>query len=503
MKRGFRWYDSLFIVLFFYLLVLQIQAIWPFTVDDMYISLRYARNWAAGDGLLWNIGSPPVEGYSNFSFVVLGALSLLLKSNPIFILKTAGFAGLLCTCYFLYLLSRFWFAKRESLIPCIILLLYKGQIIWAVSGFETTVYQAFICGAVYFIFRGLGYELYPGKRGPSRNSSFIFAGIFLSFAGLTRPETPAFMVLFFVLMCWDRPDADRKKHLKGIACFIVTLLICYLPYFLWRLHYYGFLFPNSVYCKAFSESFSYELDLNYLKFIWPFAVLSIPACIKSPDKRHYFLWLPSIVYLFLLRDADPVVAFDNRLFLPVFVLLIPLALKGLAEIVFVFFKNRTESAVPVLYLVSLVLLGLFMPGMTLSQYRYFSENPVRGEQLRMSVLHWLSEHSQSGDKVVLGDSGMIPYFSHLHFIDSYCLNNLAMAQYPDKQRYEQFCHRILNEKPDVIILTSLLKEGEVIYTPSDACLKVLLNNQSAYKLSDSLSVVNPDSEYRYEMFTNF
>ena len=31
-------------------------------VDDAYISYRYARNFARGDGLLFNPGQPPVEG---------------------------------------------------------------------------------------------------------------------------------------------------------------------------------------------------------------------------------------------------------------------------------------------------------------------------------------------------------------------------------------------------------------------------------------------------------
>ena len=34
--------------------------------DDAFISFRYARNLARGDGLVFNPGeSPPVEGYSN------------------------------------------------------------------------------------------------------------------------------------------------------------------------------------------------------------------------------------------------------------------------------------------------------------------------------------------------------------------------------------------------------------------------------------------------------
>src|SRR5580704_16679307 len=90
MKQRIRWFDSVFVLIFVYLFILQIQAIWPFTIDDMFISLRYAKNWAAGYGLLWNIHSPPVEGYSNFCFVALGTLSLIFKMNPVISLKIAG-----------------------------------------------------------------------------------------------------------------------------------------------------------------------------------------------------------------------------------------------------------------------------------------------------------------------------------------------------------------------------------------------------------------------------
>ena len=503
MRSGLRWYDTIFVVVFFYLLILQIQAIWPFTIDDMYISLRYARNWASGNGLLWNLDSPPVEGYSNFSFVLLGALSLVFNGNPIVTLKTAGFIGLVGTCCFLFLISRFWFTKRESLIPCIIILLYKGQIIWAVSGFETTVYQALICGSVYFIFRGQGYDLYPGGRGEVRCASFFIAGILLAAAGMTRPEAPAFMILFFILICWDKPKTSLQQYRKGVLYFFVALVVFYLPYFIWRWHYYGFLFPNSVYCKGFTEAFLYELDRNYLKLIWPFVILAILALLKDWDKRYFFLWLPSLAYLIMLRDADPVVAFYNRLFLPAFVLLIPLAFKGLDQLLLFLCKKKETLTSFAFYLVSFAVLALLMPWMTLAQYRYFSENPVRGEQLRMSVIQWLNANARIDDRVVLGDSGMIPYWSQLHFIDSYCLNNLSMSHYTEQQRYDQFCHQILTESPEIIILTSLIKNGQAFYTPSDACLKGLLDNQSGYKLTKSFTTENPDSEYRYEMFTNF
>ncbi len=144
----------------------------------------------------------------------------------------------------------------------------------------------------------------------------------------------------------------------------------------------------------------------------------------------------------------------------------------------------------------------FIPGMTLADYHYFSQNPVKGEQLREEVLNWLTIHTVSGEVVVLADSGMIPYYSNLNFIDSYCLNNVSMAHYPAAQRYEQFCKDVVQEKPEVIILTSLIEEGKVIYTPSDVCLKTWLNQQSNYKFQHAFVSNDPNSAYRYEVFTH-
>lgn len=503
MKRRVTGYDVIFIGVFVYLFILQLHAIWPFTIDDMYISLRYARHWAAGEGLLWNLNAAPVEGYSNFSFVALGALSLLLNSDPVLVLKTAGVIGLFFTCISIYFITRFWFAWRESLLPCIGLLLYKGQIIWTASGLETTVYQALICGSVYFIFKGMGYRFFPLVRGESRSMAFVLAAALLALASMTRPEAPALIIVFFVLMCWDKPNGASKSYWKGISFFVMTLGVIFLPYFLWRWNYYGLLFPNSVYCKGVSTDSTALVDLSYLKLVWPFALLAVPACIQSDDKRPYFLWVPSLIYLIMLAASDPIVAFYNRLFLPAFVLLLPLALQGLSLILTVYLKHKDYVYFIALYALAFWVAVLFIPTFTLFEYSYFSKNPLDGEQLRTQVIQWLNTHSLSGDSVVLGDSGMIPYWSNLNFIDSFCLNNKIMGQYPVNQRYELFCRKILDQKPKVIILTSLIKHGQIDYAPSDLCLKNKLNKQSGYKISKVFSTKDPVSIYRYELFTNF
>lgn len=48
--------------------------------DDAYISLRYARNWANGVGVVWQPGDW-VESYTNFLQVALLALGLRLGAD--------------------------------------------------------------------------------------------------------------------------------------------------------------------------------------------------------------------------------------------------------------------------------------------------------------------------------------------------------------------------------------------------------------------------------------
>lgn len=263
------------------------------------------------------------------------------------------------------------------------------------------------------------------------------------------------------------------------------------------MYYFGYLFPNSVYCKGITETYSPFLDISYLKLIGPLIFLAFPACIRAKDKRHYFLWLPSLAYLLMLFHADPIVAFDNRLFLPALALLLPLVLQGIDRLI-VWYMKRKEGKL--LFVFFSLTVFFFIPSMTLGDYRYFSQNPVKGEQLRSAVLDWLFIHASPKESVVLSDSGMIPYYSDLNFIDSYCLNNLSMAHSPVRHRYEHFCQELFLEQPNTVILTSLLQQGETIYTPSDVCLKGFLDKQKNYKLIQIFTSETGHSSYRYELY---
>ena len=491
-------------LLFFYLLVLQIAAIWPFTLDDMYISLRYARHWVDGYGIVWNIGEPPVEGYSNFLFVSIAALSLKLGLNPVIILKGLGIVGLMLSAVALYALSRFWFSKWLSLIPVLWLLVYRDEMVWVSSGLETTCYQALLLFSVVALLRGLGYRAFPSSRGKMVVKFWVSAGVLLALAGLTRPEGAVIGALFLGIAWFNLPKDQRFS-----MCFILATVVfsnLYGPYFLWRCYYFGSLLPNSVTCKGFAGLHWLVLDKAYLQLAWPLLLLGAVAVLSKikqsdgVDRKLYFLWAPSVAYLVFLTQADPVSAMGQRLFLPAFIFLLPLALLGIQRVV-IFFFNREMQASPVFITIGALWFGLLcLPISSLQQLVYFTENPRSGDALRIQLSDWLNTHIRSDDHIVLADSGMVPYLVPAHFEDSYCLNNKQMAKASYATMFDQFCEQTLHQRPAVIILSSLVEQGRIIYSPADHCLQKRLVRNQDYFREHVLREKTSDSGYQYEVF---
>ncbi len=474
---------SVLCLLIVYFFVFQIQAIWAFTIDDMYITLRYAHQWALHGSIVWNLGDAPVEGYSNFSFVLLARLCEILHLDPVLGLKAVSILSLIASCIGVFLITAHWIQARYACIPVIWLLAYRGEIIWAVSGLETTFYQSILIFSVYSLLRGLHYQ---ARR------EICIAGLLLALLGLTRPEGGIVACCCLVILgryAFKRP-ALRPLFYSAAGVFGVV----YLPYLVWRLFYFGYLFPNSVYCKASSQQFLGVLDKQYFRLIWPFLCCLLPLLrVRSPRLGYSFLIMPTLLYSLLCGTADPIVAFDNRLFLPAFALLLPLAAVGLSQMI------QQQWFV---YVMSAVLLVFCVPKMSLQDYRYFTTNPLAGERLRHEVSRWLEKHATSNQHVVLADSGLIPYqHAELRFIDSYCLNNVEMAHTNTQDRYVHFCETILEKRPDYIILTAWIHEGQIEYTPADTCISARLSHAKEYQLVNVFRSHSQDrSVYQYQAY---
>ena len=215
-------------------------------VDDAYIGMRYARNWAEGIGPFFN-PDERVEGYTNFLWTFFLYLGACWGAEPP---ATATLLGILCialtvpTTFLLALnLCRAWVV---AVLAVILLATDTGWWAWSLSGLETPLLTLLFVSA--FAIR-------------LRRSGSLWDSIALSLlavlAALTRPEGGALFLYLFtaaVVKSWFLPrslverDALRA-HVADLAVLVGVFVAIYLPYLLWRRWTYGLWLPNSFYAK--------------------------------------------------------------------------------------------------------------------------------------------------------------------------------------------------------------------------------------------------------------
>jgi hypothetical protein len=161
-----------------------------FTVDDAYISYRYASNFAKGLGLVYNTGER-IEGYTNFSWTLILGLGIKLGIDPDFLAKGLGgvlAVGSLALCYHITSTMR-----PFGLMPCVANWLLASSmpfIGYAVFGLETPLFIFLVlAGSALFV-----------REEKANNATFPWSGVVFGFAGLTRPEAPMYLGLLMLFM---------------------------------------------------------------------------------------------------------------------------------------------------------------------------------------------------------------------------------------------------------------------------------------------------------------
>src|SRR5690242_11467597 len=67
--------------------LVELALVWPFTVDDAYITLRYARNLTTGVGPTFNRTGPRAEGYTSGLWTLILTLPSLVGATPVIAAK--------------------------------------------------------------------------------------------------------------------------------------------------------------------------------------------------------------------------------------------------------------------------------------------------------------------------------------------------------------------------------------------------------------------------------
>lgn len=219
------------------------QAMAPFHPDDAFISYRFAENLAAGDGLRFNPGEPPVESYSNLLWVLLasafarGGLEL-----PYWVPRLGvGFGMLAITCLWL-VFRRSAVPPGRMVLPMLAFATFGPSVLYAVSGMESPLFGFLLIALVLCV------DLVLEAGGLASHLLLAAVGVLLF---LTRPEgILAFPTASFYLLILSRTGpASSRPSARRVALASLVFLASLLAFHAWRVQYFGEWLPTSFLSK--------------------------------------------------------------------------------------------------------------------------------------------------------------------------------------------------------------------------------------------------------------
>jgi len=199
--------------------------------DDTFISLRYAANLVAGDGLVYNAGER-VEGYTNFLWTLYLGVAIALGANPVL---SAVLGGLVCAAALVWLCGRPIDPDAPSWLAPLIVALLPGFLLEAVQGLETAFFAVLVAGGVWAAMA----EFKEERR-------FAASSVWFALAALTRPEGVLLYGWIQLFGLVSKRRLPSRETVLGWAIFASVVG----GHEVFRLLYYGLPLPNTFYAKT-------------------------------------------------------------------------------------------------------------------------------------------------------------------------------------------------------------------------------------------------------------
>jgi hypothetical protein len=403
-----------------------------FLGDDSFISFRYARHLAAGQGLVWNPGER-VEGYTNFLWVILMAGALRLGWKPEVVSSLLGIASgaALLAALVIYTARRIGWRSPFIWLAPLALASGRSFTAWCTGGLETMFFTllVFVASAVFVRERETGSSL-P-----------ILSSILFALATLTRPEGGLFAAIAGLFFLGDLLAGRRSVRSALIWAFPYVDVVA--AHVVWRYTYYGAWLPNTFYAKVAGAW--WEQGLRYLRLfaedyriVWflPLAFLPLLRKERFAPALHLSMLGAYLAYLTFIGGDR----FEYRFLvvvMPFFYLLVGDGLRWIPGPRLA--RGALAGAAALVLLVTMHLAAQAPdPGRehsgvaSLRDIKAYAERrAAEGRFLRGLI----DDGSLPPDLVLcVGGAGAVPYYTDWPTVDRRGINDATIARLPLKER---------------------------------------------------------------------
>jgi hypothetical protein len=394
--------------------------------EDAAMLMRYAQHFGEGHGIVWNIGEHPVDGATDFLFMVLSGGLIKLGAPVARAVRGIGFASHLLTVLLVYWANR---RVQNANIP---FSLFSGLYLALGTGFS---YVAAYFGTPFFALAAaatwiLGLLLIK-RETPSFWLALAFAMSGLV-TGLIRPEGVilAALVLLSVIIL-----RGFKNSIPVVLIFVFIFLFLGGTYFLWRWNYFGYPLPNPFYKKGDGglhwDSFNNSL-LNTLRLCLPFAIIYLLGFRSRETSKQTIAYLIPILGF---ASAFVLISDEMNFGARFQYALVPIVLMSWTPLVrgFNFWvPQQVQARERSVYVITWIGLSLcliyysWFQNCFLVSYQLTCQQPY-AQDGRFEMGKLLAQYRDKGYVIATTEAGLIPYYSGWTAIDTWGLNDQFIA----------------------------------------------------------------------------
>jgi hypothetical protein len=399
--------------------------------DDAFISFHYADNLARGLGLVFNPGER-IEGYTNFLWTLLIALGIKLGLDPGQLAVVLGITCFALTVVITGALARRAAPAHDRLvlpIAAVLVAFNYSFVSFATSGLET-MFAAFLLTSAL-------------ERAVAHHS--LAAGACAIGATMAHPDHAVLYAGLGAALFLAR------RSLRDLGWYLAPFALVFVPYYLWRWHYYGEFFPNTYYAKSGGDWYLeqggvYLLICSLAAGLWAALPLGVVALVGRRPlvlTRYALLAVPAYLFYVAKVGGDFML---GRLVCSLIPVLAVLAEIGFYQLVRTPRWRPAGAALLVLASALAVRLDLIKPmekAWHVADERTFypltSFSPITVGSIYFDWGNGLRRHvtprSQAKPPLVaIASVGMIGYLSRLPLLDTFGLTDRTVAHTPIAHR---------------------------------------------------------------------